>query len=101
MPTCRAALIARSSHAVPSGRPANRSGGSARTRFAWEEVAAAAKDPVIAAALAARERLNDAFAAQDFDTTAALSAKDQIVNTPANRVARRETLLGFFKAGRM
>jgi ketosteroid isomerase-like protein len=30
-----------------------------------------------------------------------LSAKDLVVNTPANRVARLETVLGFFKAGRM
>jgi ketosteroid isomerase-like protein len=71
------------------------------TKFASDEVANAAKDPVIAAALAARARLDAAFAAQDAAATEALSAKDLIVNTPANRVARLETVIGFFKAGRM
>jgi ketosteroid isomerase-like protein len=70
-------------------------------KFASDEVAAAARDPVIAAALAARARLDEAFAAQDADATAALSAKDLIVNSPVNRVVRLETVLGFFKAGRM
>lgn len=71
------------------------------TKFASEEVAAAAADPVIAAALAARARLDAAFAAQDVDGAEAVSAKDLIVNTPANRVARLETVIGFFRAGRM
>lgn len=71
------------------------------TRFASEEVALSAKHPVIAAALAARARLDAGFAAQDVEAVAALSAPDLIVNTPANRVARLETVLGFFKAGRM
>lgn len=71
------------------------------TKFASDEVAAAARHPVIAAALAARGRLDAAFAAQDVEATAAVSAEDLIVNTPANRVARLETVLGFFKAGRM
>ena len=56
---------------------------------------------MIAAALAARARLDAAFAAQDVEATTAVSAKDLIVNTPANRVARLETVIGFFKAGRM
>ena len=30
-----------------------------------------------------------------------MAAKDLIVNTPANRVARLEQVLGFFRAGRM
>jgi ketosteroid isomerase-like protein len=71
------------------------------TKFASDEVAAAAGDPVIAAALAARARLDAAFAAQDVEGVAAVSAKDLVVNTPANRVARLETVIGFFKAGRM
>jgi len=71
------------------------------TKFASDEVAAAAQDPVIAAALVARARLDAAFAAQDVEATTAVSAKDLIVNTPANRVARLETVIGFFKAGRM
>jgi len=70
-------------------------------KFASDEVAAVAKEPTIAAALGARERLNAAFAVQDVDAVTALSAQDLIVNTPANRVARLKTVLGFFKAGRM
>jgi ketosteroid isomerase-like protein len=70
-------------------------------KFATEEVAAAAKGADAAEALAARRKLDEAFAAQDVDAVAALSAQDLIVNTPANLVARRETVLGFFKAGRM
>lgn len=71
------------------------------TRYASDDVAAAAQNPVIAAALAARARLDAAFAAQDVEAVAAASAADLVVNTPANRVARRETVIGFFKAGRM
>jgi ketosteroid isomerase-like protein len=70
-------------------------------KFASDEVAAAARDRVIAAALAARDQSDAAFAAQDAEAVAALLAEDLVVNTPANRVARRETVLGFFKAGRM
>lgn len=70
-------------------------------RFASDEVAAMAKDPIAAAALAAREKLDEAFAAQDIDTVSGLCANDLIVNSPANRVARREAVLGFFRAGRM
>jgi ketosteroid isomerase-like protein len=70
-------------------------------RFASDEVATAARDPIAAEALAARGQLDEAFAAQDLEAVSALSAKDLVVNTPANRVARRETVLGFFAAGRM
>jgi ketosteroid isomerase-like protein len=70
-------------------------------KFASEEVAAVAKGPVAAEALAARQQLDAAFAAQDVDAVSALCAPDLIVNTPANRVARLEQVLGFFKAGRM
>jgi len=70
-------------------------------KFASDEVAAAAKNPVVAEALAARTKLDEAFAAQDVEAVSALAAKDLLVNTPANRVARREAVLGFFKAGRM
>ena len=71
------------------------------TKFATDEVAVAAKAPLIAAALAARARLDAAFAAQDSEAVAAVFAKDLIVNAPSNRVVRRETLIGFFRAGRM
>jgi ketosteroid isomerase-like protein len=71
------------------------------TKFESDEVAAAAEEPAIAAALAARARLDAAFAAQDVKGVAAVLAKDLVVNTPANRVARLETVIGFFNAGRM
>ena len=70
-------------------------------KFASEDVATAAKGPIAAEALAARRKVDEAFAAQDIDAVSALCAKDLIVNTPANRVARLEQVLGFFKAGRM
>jgi ketosteroid isomerase-like protein len=70
-------------------------------KFASDEVAAAAKGPVAAEALAARQELDAAFAAHDVDAVSALCAEDLVVNTPANRVARLEQVLGFFKAGRM
>ena len=73
----------------------------AMTKFASDEVATAAKVPAAAEALAARGKLDEAFAAQDVDAVAALFAKDLVVNTPANRVGRLEQVLGFFKAGRM
>jgi ketosteroid isomerase-like protein len=73
----------------------------ATTKFASDEVASAAKGSVASEVLAARGRLDEAFAAQDLAAVSELFAKDLIVNTPANRVARREQVLGFFKAGRM
>jgi ketosteroid isomerase-like protein len=73
----------------------------AMIKFASDEVAMAAKDAIGAEALAARQKLDEAFAAQDIDTVSALCAKDLVVNTPANRVARRDAVLGFFRAGRM
>lgn len=71
------------------------------TKFASDDVARAARDPVIAAALAARARLDAAFAAQDAVSTASLMATDLVVNTPINQVARVDTVLASFKAGRM
>ncbi len=71
------------------------------TKFASDEVASAAKGPVVAEALAARERLDETFAAQDVEAVSALCAKDLIVNTPASRVARLERVLVFFRAGLM
>lgn len=58
------------------------------TEVASDEVAAAAEEPTIAAALAARARLEAAFAARDVEGVMAVSAKDLVVNTPANAVAR-------------
>jgi ketosteroid isomerase-like protein len=71
------------------------------TKFASNEIAAAAEQPLIAAALAARARLDAAFAAQDVEAVARESASDLIVNSPANRVLGLETILGFFREGRM
>ena len=73
----------------------------ATTKFASDEVASAAKSPVVTEVLAARGKLDEAFATQDLAEVSELFGKDLIVNTPANRVARREQVLGFFKAGRM
>jgi ketosteroid isomerase-like protein len=71
------------------------------TTFASDDVARAARDPVIAAVLAARARLDAAFAAQDVEAAAALMATDLIVNSPINHVAGLETVIASFKAGRM
>jgi len=70
-------------------------------KFASDEVAAAAKGAVAAEAIAARQKLDAAFAAQDVDAVSALCAKNVVVNTPWNRIARLEQVLGLFKAGRM
>ncbi len=48
-------------------------------KFASDEVAAIAKDPSAAEALVARERLDEAFAAQDIETVSALCAGDSVV----------------------
>jgi ketosteroid isomerase-like protein len=71
------------------------------TKFISDEVAAAAEDPAIAAALTATRELSAAFDGQDVEAVAALLAEDLLVNTPANRVSRRDAVLGLFKAGRM
>lgn len=70
-------------------------------KFASDAVAKQAQDAAIAQAVAARAQLDEAFAAQDVEAVRALCAQDLIVNTPANRAARLEDVLGFFRAGRM
>ena len=70
-------------------------------KFATEEVIAAARHPKAAEALAARVRLDEAFAAQDLTRVAELSSKDLIVNSPRNSVSKREEVLDLFRAGRM
>ncbi len=77
------------------------SAGTAEMKFASEEVAATAKTPKVAEALAARKKLDEAFSAQDAEAVAALFADDLIVNSPRNQVSRKEAVLGLFKAGRM
>ena len=73
----------------------------AELKFATDEVAAAAKDPAVTAALAAWHLSAEAFTAQDAEAVAAWFAEDLIVNSPANRVVGRETVLAMFRAGRM
>ena len=70
-------------------------------KFASDDIAKAARIPAAAEALAARGKVGEAFAAQDVEAVAALFAKDLLVNTPSNRVARLDQVLGFFRAGRM
>ncbi len=70
-------------------------------KFATEEVSVAAQDPVASAALAARTRLDNAFAAQDLKRVEELSSKDLIVNSPRNSVSTRKEVLDLFRAGRM
>ncbi len=70
-------------------------------KFATEEVSVAAQGPVASAALAARTRLDNAFAAQDLKRVEELSSKDLIVNSPRNSVSTREEVLDLFRAGRM
>lgn len=74
---------------------------AAEMKFASEEVAATAKTPKVAEALAARIKLDEAFAAQNAEAVGELAADDLIVNTPADRVARKQAVLGFLKAGRI
>ena len=64
-------------------------------------MAAAAKAPNVAEALAARAALDRAFEEQDVEAVAAVFAEDLIVNAPNNLVLRLEDVLGFFRAGRM
>ena len=73
----------------------------AATTFATDDVAVTAKEPDAAEALVAHARMEQAFEAQDIDEVADLFAEDLVVNTPANQIARREQVLGFFKSGRM
>lgn len=75
--------------------------GAAEMKFASEKVTEAAKVPNAAEALAARLELDAAFEAQDAEAVAALCAEDLIVNTPANRIADKEAVIGFLKMGRI
>lgn len=75
--------------------------GMAETKFASDEVAAAARTPNVADAVAAMGEMEAAFAAQDADAVAALFAEDLIVNTPANRVANKQDVIGYLKSGRI
>lgn len=64
--------------AIASWRPAN------------AEVAAAAKTPRIAGALAAADRMDRAILARDAKEFSAVFADDAVVNNPFNRIARKK-----------
>ena len=59
-------------------------------RAANPQVAAAARTPRIAAALAAADRMDRAILARDAKEFSAVFADDAVVNNPFNRVARKK-----------
>ena len=63
---------------------------SAKWRAANPEVAAAARTPRIAAALAAADRMDRAILARDAKEFSAVFADDAVVNNPFNRIARKK-----------
>jgi ketosteroid isomerase-like protein len=63
---------------------------SAKWRAANPEVAAAARLPRIAAALAAADRMDQAILTRDADAFSAVFADDAVVNNPFNRIARKK-----------
>ena len=56
-------------------------------------------DPRVFSALAARERLGNAFRTGDLDTLTDLLAEDLVVNAPINRVVDRRDLLDRIQRG--
>ena len=62
---------------------------SASWRAANSDVAAAARSPRIAAALAAADRMDRAILARDAKAFSAVFADDAVVNNPFNRIARK------------
>lgn len=62
---------------------------SASWRAANAEVAAAARTPRIAAALAAADRMDRAILERDAKAFSAVFADDAVVNNPFNRIARK------------
>ena len=63
---------------------------SAKWRAANPEVAAAARTPRIAAALAAADRMDRAILTRDAKEFSAVFAEDAVVNNPFNRIARKK-----------
>jgi ketosteroid isomerase-like protein len=63
---------------------------SANWRAANPEVAAAARTPRIAAALAAADRMDRAILTRNAKEFSAVFADDAVVNNPFNRIARKE-----------
>lgn len=66
-----------------------------------DEVAAAAKDPRIAAVLAEVDRLDAALIADDRAAFAAAMADDLVVNNPQNRISVHGATLGRSAAGQI
>jgi ketosteroid isomerase-like protein len=62
---------------------------SASWRAANAEVEAASRQPRIAAALAATDRMDKAILARDAKAFSAVFADDAVVNNPFNRIARK------------
>jgi len=65
------------------------------------QVTEAARSPQVAAVLAAADRVDAAIVAGDKTAFMAALAPDVVVNTPANRVSRREAIAGFFDHGKI
>lgn len=68
-------------------------------RPATPAVAAAAKEPRIAAVLAAAERMDAAILARDAEAFGAFFEPDALVNSPYNTVATREIAVGRIRNG--
>lgn len=68
-------------------------------RAANTQVEQAAKDPRIAAALAATERMDAAILSHDPEGFAATFADDAVVNNPFNKIARKADALDNLKTG--
>ncbi|MFS0736764.1 hypothetical protein ABC347_06920 [Sphingomonas sp. 1P06PA] len=62
-------------------------------------MAEAAKDPRIAAALAATERMDPAILAHDEAGFSAVFTDDAVVNNPFNRIARKKDAIHNLKTG--
>jgi ketosteroid isomerase-like protein len=72
---------------------------SASWRAASPEVAAAARTPRIAAALAAADRMDRAILTRDAKAFSAVFADDAVVNNPFNRIARKKDAEANLKTG--
>ena len=71
----------------------------AKWRAATPAVAAAAKEPRIAAVLAATERMDEAILARDAEAFGSFFEPSALVNSPYNTVATREIAVGRVRNG--
>ncbi len=74
---------------------------TAELKFASDQVASIAKAPAATEAIEARQKLDQAIAAQNAEECSQLVTNDLVVHTPANRVANKEAVLGYLKSGRI